>query len=104
MVLPFLWKCILWRDNLRDLREARNLWRGNLSGEGFMKRQWERIREGSSRRDFLKAAGIMGTMAIAGRTALREATAQMPAITSDPRLVGGIDMHVHSAPDVFADR
>ncbi len=39
-------------------------------------------------------------MATARRAALREAAAQIPAITSDPRLAGAIDMHVHSAPDV----
>jgi len=65
-----------------------------------MKREWEKEEEGWSRRGFLKAAGMIGAMAIAGRAALREATAQMPATSPDPRPLGAIDMHVHSAPDV----
>lgn len=55
-------------------------------------------REWWSRRDFLKvAAGVLGAMAMAHRAA-----AQIPAATSDPRLVGAIDMHIHAAPDVAA--
>ena len=69
-----------------------------------MTREWEKERAGWSRRGFLNPAGTIGTMAITGGVALREATAQMPPTLPDPRLLGAIDMHVHSAPDVFADR
>jgi hypothetical protein len=40
---------------------------------------------------------MIGAMATARRVALREAAAQIPATTSDPRLLGAIDMHAHSA-------
>jgi len=60
-----------------------------------MKRKWQEGRDGWSRRDFLRAAGLVGAIAVA-----KGAAAQMSGASYDPRLVGAIDMHVHSAPDV----
>ncbi len=51
-------------------------------------------REGLSRRGFLKAAGIIGAVAVA-----QKATAQMPTLVAANPLVGTIDMHVHAGPD-----
>ena len=62
-----------------------------------MKREWEREREGWSRRDFLKAAGVIGAMAVAHRAA-----AQAPTSVKESLLVGAFDMHIHAAPDVAA--
>lgn len=55
----------------------------------------EKIREGLSRRGFLKAAGILGGVAVA-----QKAMAQMPTLVAANPLIGTIDMHVHAAPDV----
>jgi predicted metal-dependent TIM-barrel fold hydrolase len=52
-------------------------------------------KEGLSRRGFLKAAGVIGAVAVA-----QKAAAQMPTLVAANPLVGTIDMHVHSAPDV----
>lgn len=60
-----------------------------------MNKESEKERQRWSRRDFLKAAGMLGAMAVA-----RRAAAQMRAAMPDPRLFGAIDMHIHSAPDV----
>jgi len=60
-----------------------------------MKKDSRKEREGWSRRDFLKAAGMVGAMAV-----VQKAAAQMPVAMADHRLVGAIDMHIHSAPDV----
>jgi len=51
-------------------------------------------KDGISRRGFLKAAGVMGAVAIA-----KNATAQMPTLVAANPLVGTIDMHVHAGPD-----
>jgi len=50
---------------------------------------------GLSRRDFLKAAGWAGAMALA-----QKASAELPLPQTERRLQGAIDMHVHAAPDV----
>ena len=50
-------------------------------------------RDGMSRRGFLKAAGVIGAVAIA-----QKATAQMPTLVAANPLVGTIDMHVHAGP------
>jgi hypothetical protein len=55
----------------------------------------DKRREGISRRGFLKAAGVIGTMAVA-----KQAMGQMPVLIAENPLIGTIDMHVHSAPDV----
>jgi hypothetical protein len=47
-------------------------------------------KDGLSRRGFLKAAGAIGTVAIA-----QKAMAQMPTLVAANPLVGTIDMHVH---------
>jgi len=53
--------------------------------------------QGLSRRDFLKAAGLAGAMALA-----HKAAAQMPPAATESSLVGAFDLHVHAAPDVAA--
>jgi len=60
-----------------------------------MKKGSERETRGWSRRDFLRAAGMMGAMAVAGKAA-----AQMPTAVGENRLVGTFDLHIHAAPDV----
>ncbi len=57
-----------------------------------MTRECEKERKGRSRRGSSKAAGIIGTMAIAGGETMREATVQMPATSPGPRLLGAIDV------------
>ena len=47
------------------------------------------------RRGFIRAAGLVGALAFAGR-----AGAKMPALVTGDPLSGVIDMHVHAAPDV----
>ncbi|MDH7499994.1 MAG: DUF6282 family protein [candidate division NC10 bacterium] len=63
-----------------------------------MKKDASKEKEGWSRRDFLRAAGIAGAMAAMQK--VQKASAQMPAAVADRRLVGAIDLHIHSAPDV----
>lgn len=60
-----------------------------------MERKIRRDKEGISRRRFLKMAGAVGVVAFA-----EKAKAQMPVLIAENPLVGTIDMHVHSAPDV----
>ena len=62
-----------------------------------MKREWEEKMGGWSRRDFLKAAGVLGAMAMAHRAA-----AQAPTSVEENLLEGAFDMHIHAAPDVAA--
>jgi predicted metal-dependent TIM-barrel fold hydrolase len=54
----------------------------------------KRSKDGLSRRSFLKAAGIVGTLAVA-----KKAMGQMPTLVAANPLVGTFDMHVHAAPD-----
>jgi predicted metal-dependent TIM-barrel fold hydrolase len=61
----------------------------------IMEEKAEKYREGLSRRGFLKAAGVMGAMAVA-----EKAMGQMPILVAANPLVGTFDMHVHAAPDV----
>jgi hypothetical protein len=56
----------------------------------------EKGQEGWSRRKFLKAAGVFGSVAVAGR-----AMASAPGAGADNLLAGTIDLHVHSTPDVI---
>lgn len=49
---------------------------------------------GFSRRGFLKAAGVIGAVAVA-----EKAMGQMPTLVAGNPLVGAIDMHVHAGPD-----
>ena len=65
-----------------------------------MRRELGKEEIGLSRRDFLRLAGLAGAMAVVQKSTIRNASAQMPAAMADRRLVGAIDMHVHSAPDV----
>jgi hypothetical protein len=51
-------------------------------------------KDGMSRRGFLKAAGVIGTLAVA-----EKAMGQMPTLVSGNPLEGTIDMHVHAGPD-----
>jgi len=59
------------------------------------KRIKEEEGKGISRRRFLEMAGVVGTTALA-----QKAMAQMPVLIAENPLVGTIDMHVHSSPDV----
>lgn len=54
----------------------------------------EKYREGLSRRGFLKAAGVIGAVAVA-----EKAMGQMPILVAANPLVGAFDMHVHAGPD-----
>jgi hypothetical protein len=58
----------------------------------------EKGREGISRRGFLKAAGVIGGVAVAEKTLGQ--VAQNPSLAAENPLVGAIDMHVHAGPDV----
>jgi len=60
-----------------------------------MEEKVEKGREGMSRRGFLKAAGVIGAVAVA-----EKAMGQMPVLVAANPLIGTFDMHVHAAPDV----
>jgi orotidine-5'-phosphate decarboxylase len=57
----------------------------------------EEREKGLSRRGFLKAAGVMGAVAVA-----QKAMGQMPTLVAENPLTGTFDMHVHAAPDVVS--
>ena len=77
---------------MRRLREVQD---HNMREEGWiMDEKVEKGREGLSRRGFLKAAGVIGAVAVA-----EKAMGQMPILVAANPLVGAFDMHVHAGPD-----
>ncbi len=51
-------------------------------------------KKGLSRRGFIKAAGVIGAVALA-----KNAGAQMPILVAENPLIGAFDMHSHTFPD-----
>jgi predicted metal-dependent phosphotriesterase family hydrolase len=75
-----------------QLREVQD---HHIQKEGLiMEEKVGKEREGLSRRGFLKAAGVLGAVAVA-----EKAMGQMPILVAANPLVGTFDMHVHAGPD-----